>query len=229
MLGMPDSLVERALRLYAENLYIAVPMLAAVIVTAVASTLAAILTAASITGVIAALHGPSAPGLLLAPVAAVLLLVSLLLALIAVTANTLAGGVVAELALALVRGERIGVGEAWERVKPHLARLFLAALVAGVISLVFAVIPFVGLAAAETLFTPLPLLVVSGRGVLGSLDGSFSTVLGSLSRRAEVPLVVFIIYLVGAAHHVLGLLVSLVGYPYAVLLYALYMREEGLL
>ncbi len=227
---MPESLVEEAFHLYVENLYIAVPMLAAVVVTAVASALAALATYASLSGVFATLRGSGlATGVILAPFAVVLLLVALVFAFVAVAANTVAGGVVAELALGLVGGRRLELGEAWERVKPRVVTLLVAALLAGVVTLLLALVPVVGLAAAETLFTPLPLLVVAGRGALDSLSGSFDVVVESLSRRAEVPLVVFVIYLVGAAHHVLGLLVSLLGYPYAILLYALYMKEEGLI
>ena len=219
------SLVEEAFQLYTENLYIAVPMLVAVVVDAVVGALAA-------AAVYATLMGPvllQRPGFFIVPFLGVALVLALILALVAVFANTVAGGVVAQLALGIVGGRRLSLGEAWELVKPRAAALVVAAIIAGVVTLVLALVPVIGAALGATLFVPLPVLVVSGRGALEALGESVNIVLDSFSRRAEVPLVVFALFLVGALNSALGILVSLFGYPYAVLLYTLYMRREHII
>jgi len=218
------SLLEEAFHLYLDNAYIAVPMIAAIVVTAIAMWLLAAAVTLAVLG--APFYAAPRPILFLAGIS--LLLVAVL-ALVSVVADTIAGGMVAELALSIAVGGRMGLAEAWERVKPRALTLVVAAILAGIVSLILSIVPVVGLAVAETLFAPVPLLVVKGRGAVESMEGSARLVLDSLSRRAEVPLAAFVIFLLGALNSTLGILVSLLGYPYVVLLYALYAVREGVL
>lgn len=216
------NLIAQALDVYARNLVIVVPMFIAVVADAILFSLASLLLAGLFFhGFFFIAYYP----FMLAPWFLVFLAVFVFIAFVV---NNIAGGVVADVAWRIVEGRGYSLEASFNYVKQFVVQLVVSGIIAGIAVLVLSVIPIVGTAIGLTLFSPIPLLVVRGRDAIESVKRSAEIVVGSASRRFEVPLVSFIVFLIGVAGgRLLQLLVSLLGYPYVIVLYALYMRIYG--
>lgn len=218
-----EDILSRTFSLYMSNLVIVAPMVAAVVLDAL------------ITGLLKlSFYGFAFAGWHLRyafspyPLFAGFLLLMALASFLAFVVNTVAGGVVADMSWRVVERRPYSLESSFNYVKQFIPQLVVAGVVAGIAVLVLSLIPVVGEAAGLTAFAPLPLLIVRNGNVSYSLRRSVGIVWESASRRFEVPLAAFIVFLLGAAGGpALQLLVTLVGYPYVLLLYALYMAETG--
>lgn len=217
------DILSRSFNLYLSNLVIVAPMVVAVILD---TLLIGVLSLFFFGFAFARwpLHYAFHPYSLFAGFFLLIALVSFLVFMV----NTVAGGVVADMSWRIVERRPYSLESSFNYVKQFVPQLIVAGVATGILILVLSLIPVVGTAVGTTLFAPLPLLIVRGRDVVDSLRKSVELVVDSVSRRFEVPLVSFIIFLVGVAGGwAFQLLVTLVGYPYVVLLYALYMSEVG--
>ncbi len=217
------ELLSRSFNLYLSNLVIAAPMVVAVIVDAILYGILNLFFFGS-----AFARWPLYYAFHPYPLFAGFFLLTAIVSFLAFVVNTVAGGVVADMSWRIVEGRPYSLESSFNYIKQFALQLIVAGIVAGIFILLLSLIPIVGTAVGMTLFAPLPLLIVRGRDVVDSLRRSVEIVIDSVSRRFEVPLASFIVFLLGfAGGRAFQLLVTLVGYPYIVLLYALYMREMG--
>ena len=215
------SIIQKTLELYTSNLVLIVPQIATLIVGAI--LIALIWSLGLFMGTFMFFMWRNIFALLfLLPLILVLLLVLVVVA-------AIANGVTAHMAVDVVYTGRCSLGRSFEVAKTRIVALIVSHIIAGIVVLVLSLIPVVGRAIGLTLFTPLPILIMRNIGVVDSLGRSISIVIESIGKRIEVPLVIFLIYLVASVVPGLGLIIFLLGVPYAILLVAQYMFGENIL
>ena len=215
-----SSILEEAFKAYTENLAMVVP--AAALILVVSLTVFILVLSVLPLGLIGLLAGKpfSIVSLLLG--APILLLIALA---VVVVTSSLCLGTLASMAVTASTGERADLSEAFELSKAKLSTLLPVGLVVSLLTLFFSVIPLVGTAVALTAFTPAFVLVVLGASAGEALEESVRVMVDALSKRPEVPVVVFVIYLLSSTWR-LGLLAWVLGAPYAFTLVAYYLVNE---
>ena len=214
------GILEEAYRTYTKNLVMVVPAVALVL----AVSLAVFILVLSILplGLIGTLAGRLSSIIPLLFGVPVLFLIALA---VIVVASSLCLGTLASMAVEASRGGRADLGEAFEHSKARLSTLLPVGLVVSLLALFSSVIPLVGTATALTLFTPAFVLAILGASASEALEESVRIMLDALSRRPEVPVVVFVVYLLSSTWR-LGLFVWMLGVPYAFTLVAYYLVNE---
>ncbi len=215
-----SSLLEEAFNAYTKNLEIIIPMAALIVAVYVIALV--VLFAVLPIGLVGLLAFK--PHVFYGILVATPLLL-LLLAIVGGAVSGLCLGVMARMALDVAKGRKASLEGAMSHVRNRPVDFIVLGIIAGLVCLVLGVVPAVGLAVAATPLTFAFLMVAGGSRVSEALGKCIDTTLKALGRRPEVPLVVFLIYVLIAAGSI-GVLVALFGVPYAYILAAMHLARE---
>ncbi len=153
------------------------------------------------------------------------LLVVLVLIPIAAVGGAVAFGALSKMALMAVTTGKSNLEEGFRAAMNRLAPLVIVLLITAVLSVIASVVPLLGPALVITALSPAPILVMLGSSASNAVSESFRIISEAFSKKAEVPLIIFVIAMLSSAGTI-GALILILGVPYAYLLLAYYIVRE---
>lgn len=153
------------------------------------------------------------------------ILIILVLIPIAAVGGAIAFGTLSRMALSAVTTGKSNLERDFKAAMGRLAPLIIVLLLTAVLSIIASVVPILGPALVITALSPAPILVILGSSASNAISDAFRIMSDAFNRKAEIPLVIFIIALLSSTGTI-GLLVLILGVPYAYLLLAYYIVYE---